>query len=142
MELTSLKQSSPYFRLLPRSRQPDKGGHFSSPTLPAIKGEDGYPFVIPNRDLWSSVRNLVFYLRFFLPAVVRMTSFLRSTTLCHSERMRRISCYYHFGLGFFTSLCFVRDDSNVISNVCERSHVKYSPAWLGRLLSESRKGNR
>ena len=41
MELTSLKQSSPYFRLLSRSRQPDKGGHFSSPTLPAIKGKGG-----------------------------------------------------------------------------------------------------
>ena len=27
-ELALLKQSSPYFRLLPRSRQPDKGGHF------------------------------------------------------------------------------------------------------------------
>ena len=40
-ELTPLKQSSPYFRLLPRSRQPDKGGHFSSPTLPAIKGKGG-----------------------------------------------------------------------------------------------------
>ena len=47
-ELAPLKQSSPYFRLLPRSRQPDKGGHFSSPTLPAIKGEGGNPFVIPN----------------------------------------------------------------------------------------------
>ena len=31
-ELTSLKQSSPAFRLLPRSRQPDKGGHFPTPT--------------------------------------------------------------------------------------------------------------
>ncbi len=40
-ELAPLKQSSPYFRLLPRSRQPDKGGHFSSPTLPAIKGKGG-----------------------------------------------------------------------------------------------------
>ncbi|HIT40277.1 MAG TPA: hypothetical protein IAD06_09635 [Candidatus Caccoplasma intestinavium] len=28
-ELAPLKQSSPYFRFLPRSRQPDKGGHFS-----------------------------------------------------------------------------------------------------------------
>ena len=40
-ELAPLKQSSPYFRLLPRSRQPDKGGHFSSPTLSAIKGKGG-----------------------------------------------------------------------------------------------------
>jgi len=47
-ELAPLKQSSPAFRLLPRSRQPDKGGHFTSPTLPAIKGEGGNPFVIPN----------------------------------------------------------------------------------------------
>ena len=31
-ELAALRQSSPYFRLLPRFRQPDKGGHFPTPT--------------------------------------------------------------------------------------------------------------
>ena len=36
-ELAPLRQPSPYFYLLSRSRQPDKGGHFPTPTLPTIK---------------------------------------------------------------------------------------------------------
>ena len=40
-ELAPLRQPSPYFYLLSRSRQPDKGGHFPTPTLPTIKGVGG-----------------------------------------------------------------------------------------------------
>lgn len=39
--LRPLRQPSPYFYLLSRSRQPDKGGHFPTPTLPTIKGVGG-----------------------------------------------------------------------------------------------------
>ena len=40
-ELAPLRQPSPYFYLLSRSRPPDKGGHFPTPTLPPIKGVGG-----------------------------------------------------------------------------------------------------
>ena len=76
-ELAPLKQSSPYFRLLPRSRQPDKGGHFSSPTLPAIKGE-----AATHLSFRMNMRNPMLF--------VWDSSFhcvpFRMTFDCHSER--------------------------------------------------------
>ena len=102
-ELAPLKQSSPYFRLLPRSRQPDKGGHFSSPTLPAIKGKGGSLLSFRARAIarrgipcfysqhsnctlaWWEIlrcsiplndkqRTITLCMRFFLSVIVRMTS--------------------------------------------------------------------
>ena len=57
-ELAPLKQSSPAFRLLPRSRQPDKGGHFPLSDIIDHKGEGGSPFVIPS-EADRPTRNLL-----------------------------------------------------------------------------------
>ena len=70
-ELAPLRQSSPYFRLLPRSRQPDKGGHFSSPTLPATLRVRAVALCHSERGQQADEESRTICLRFFTTLTLR-----------------------------------------------------------------------
>ena len=98
-ELAPLRQSSPYFRLLPRSRQPDKGGHFSSPTLPATLRVRAVALCHSERGQQADEESRTICLRFFTTLTLRS-----EWQTCHLERMWEISCFWAFRRRFICHL--------------------------------------
>ena len=115
-ELAALRQSSPAFRLLPRFRQPDKGGHFPTPTWHCSVS------CITEKEILrcSASRNDNVPT---LPAIK-----VRAVSTCHSERMRGISYSLLVEILHFTTVSFR------MTVKCHFEHIeKHSypprPAW-------------